>query len=226
MLGKALSPQWGVQWGAHPDAWVPPGPHGQQHWPEGHPACGGRAQSPIDIRTQWAQPDPSLPPIRPVGQPGTPAFTLSNNGHTGEWVLGGSGVVVGVVPRVTAPAKTPPMSPTPAVLALPPSLRLQGLPRSFAAAQLHFHWGRPGHAGGAEHLLDGHRAPAEVQGGHEGSGRGSQRSGGVLKGALAWKRGQVWEMAWEWGGKWVWGWGGKWGQEGGWEQELSAGNGK
>ncbi|XP_069650375.1 carbonic anhydrase 14 isoform X3 [Haliaeetus albicilla] len=110
--------------------WAYEGPHGQQHWPEEHPACGGRAQSPIDIRTQWAQPDPSLPPIRPVGQPGTPAFTLSNNGHT-------------------------------AVLALPPSLRLQGLPRSFAAAQLHFHWGRPGHAGGAEHLLDGHRAPAE-----------------------------------------------------------------
>uniref|UniRef100_A0A663DWI9 carbonic anhydrase n=1 Tax=Aquila chrysaetos chrysaetos TaxID=223781 RepID=A0A663DWI9_AQUCH len=116
------SPQMGRRW---------MGPHGQQHWPEGHPACGGRAQSPIDIRTRWAQPDPSLPPICPVGQPGTPAFTLSNNGHT-------------------------------AVLALPPSLRLQGLPRSFAAAQLHFHWGRPGHAGGAEHLLDGHRAPAEM----------------------------------------------------------------
>ncbi|KAK4807670.1 hypothetical protein QYF61_019368 [Mycteria americana] len=111
----------------------PPGPHGQQHWPEGHPACGGRAQSPIDIRTQRVQPDPSLPPIRPVGyrRPGTPAFTLANNGHT-------------------------------AVLALPPSLRLQGLPRSFAAAQLHFHWGRPGRTGGAEHLLDGRRAPAEM----------------------------------------------------------------
>ncbi|XP_075032042.1 carbonic anhydrase 14 [Calonectris borealis] len=113
--------------------WAYEGPHGQQHWPEGHPACGGRAQSPIDIRTRWAQPDPSLPPVRPVGyhRPGTPAFTLANNGHT-------------------------------AVLALPPSLRLLGLPRSFAAAQLHFHWGRPGRAGGAEHLLDGRRAPAEM----------------------------------------------------------------
>ncbi|KAM9264364.1 carbonic anhydrase 14 [Morus bassanus] len=109
------------------------GPHGQQHWPEGHPACGGRAQSPIDILTRRAQPDPSLPPVRPVGyrRPGTPAFALANNGHT-------------------------------AVLALPPSLRLQGLPRSFAAAQLHFHWGRPGRTGGAEHLLDGRRAPAEM----------------------------------------------------------------
>ncbi|KAM6039392.1 LOW QUALITY PROTEIN: carbonic anhydrase 14 [Chlamydotis macqueenii] len=113
--------------------WAYEGPHGQQHWPEGHPECGGRAQSPIDIRTQRAQPDPSLPPLRPVGygRPAAAAFALANNGHT-------------------------------AVLVLPPSLRLQGLPRSFAAAQLHFHWGRPGRAGGAEHLLDGRRAPAEM----------------------------------------------------------------
>ncbi|XP_054038751.1 carbonic anhydrase 14 [Rissa tridactyla] len=113
--------------------WAYEGPHGQQHWPEGHPACGGRAQSPIDIRRQRVQLDPSLPPVRPVGyqRPGTPAFTLANNGHT-------------------------------AVLVLPPSLRLQGLPGGFAAAQLHFHWGRPGRTGGAEHLLDGHRAPAEM----------------------------------------------------------------
>ncbi|NXW94723.1 CAH14 anhydrase, partial [Alopecoenas beccarii] len=112
--------------------WVPPGPHGQQHWAsQGHPACGGQSQSPIDIRTRGARPDPSLPPIRAVGQPETPTLTLRNNGHT-------------------------------AMLALPPSLRIQGLPHSFAAAQLHFHWGGTGSTGGAEHLLDGHRAPAEM----------------------------------------------------------------
>ncbi|NXM37788.1 CAH14 anhydrase, partial [Gymnorhina tibicen] len=95
--------------------------------------CGGRAQSPIDIATARARPDPSLPPLQPEGyeRPESPRLTLANNGHT-------------------------------AVLALPPSLRLQGLPRAFAAVQLHFHWGRPGHAAGAEHLLDGHRAPAEM----------------------------------------------------------------
>ncbi|XP_027583819.1 carbonic anhydrase 14 [Pipra filicauda] len=113
--------------------WEYEGPHGQQHWPEGHPACGGRAQSPIDIATGRARLDPALPPLQPQGydHPETPRFTLANNGHT-------------------------------AVLALPPSLQLQGLPGAFAAAQLHFHWGRPGHAAGAEHLLDGHRAPAEM----------------------------------------------------------------
>ncbi|KAM6309376.1 carbonic anhydrase 14 [Podargus strigoides] len=116
--------------------WAYEGPHGQQHWPEGHPECGGRAQSPIDVRTQRVQPDPSLPPIRPVGHhgPGTPDL------H----------------PRQQRPHRCV------AVLALPPSLRLEGLPRSFAAVQLHFHWGHPGHAGGAEHLLDGRRAPAEM----------------------------------------------------------------
>ncbi|NWI68836.1 CAH14 anhydrase, partial [Todus mexicanus] len=110
-----------------------PGAHGQQHWPEAHPACGGRAQSPIDIQTQRARPEPALPPLRPVGyrHPEASSFTLANNGHT-------------------------------AVLALPPQLRLQGLPRDFAAAQLHFHWGGRGGGGGAEHLLDGHRAAAEV----------------------------------------------------------------
>ncbi|NWS23413.1 CAH14 anhydrase, partial [Polioptila caerulea] len=110
-------------------------PHGQQHWHEGHPECGGRAQSPIDIGTARAQPDLSLPPLQPEGyeHPQSPQLTLANNGHT-------------------------------AVLALPPSLRLRGLPHTFTALQLHFHWGRPGHAAGAEHLLDGHRAPAEVPG--------------------------------------------------------------
>ncbi|NXO64914.1 CAH14 anhydrase, partial [Phainopepla nitens] len=113
--------------------WSPPGPHGQQHWHEGHPECGGRAQSPIDIATARAQREPALPPLQPEGyeRPESAELTLANNGHT-------------------------------AVLALPPSLRLRGLPHAFTAVQLHFHWGRPGHAAGAEHLLDGHRAPAEM----------------------------------------------------------------
>lgn len=66
--------------------WCPPGPHGQQHWHEGHPECAGRAQSPIDIATSRAQPDPSLPPLLPEGyeRPESPQLTLANNGHTGE----------------------------------------------------------------------------------------------------------------------------------------------
>ncbi|NXL80554.1 CAH14 anhydrase, partial [Leptocoma aspasia] len=140
--------------------WSPPGPHGQQHWHEGHPECGGRAQSPIDIATARAQPDPSLPPLRPEGyeHPESPQLSLANNGHTGERRRGGQPGCPRCVPALLSPCPS-------AVLALPPSLRLRGLPHTFAAVQLHFHWGRPGHAAGAEHLLDGHRAPAEVPGG-------------------------------------------------------------
>uniref|UniRef100_A0A8C9UEQ6 Carbonic anhydrase 14 n=1 Tax=Serinus canaria TaxID=9135 RepID=A0A8C9UEQ6_SERCA len=103
------------------------------HWHERHPECGGRAQSPIDIATARAQHDPSLPPLLPEGY---------EHPESPQLTLANNGHT--------------------AVLALPPSLRLRGLPSAFAAVQLHFHWGRPGHAAGAEHLLDGHRAPAEV----------------------------------------------------------------
>uniref|UniRef100_A0A8C5TII6 Carbonic anhydrase 14 n=1 Tax=Malurus cyaneus samueli TaxID=2593467 RepID=A0A8C5TII6_9PASS len=127
--------------------------HFPQHWHEGHPECGGRAQSPIDIVTARAQPDLSLPPLQPEGyeQPESPRLTLANNGHT-------------------------------AVLALPPSLRLRGLSHPFTAVQLHFHWGRPGRAAGAEHLLDGHRAPAEVPGNASEMGLGAANA----PGGLAW----------------------------------------
>ncbi|NWV08895.1 CAH14 anhydrase, partial [Ptilonorhynchus violaceus] len=68
------------------------GPHGQQHWHEGHPECGGRAQSPIDVATAGAQPDPSLPPLQPEGyeHPESPRLSLANNGHTGERRAGSS----------------------------------------------------------------------------------------------------------------------------------------
>ncbi|XP_030320834.1 carbonic anhydrase 14 [Calypte anna] len=130
LLGGFLAPA--LPAGPH---WEYEGPHGQQQWPEGHPECGGHAQSPIDVETRRAQPDPSLPPIRPLGYQPPPGatFTLANNGHTAVLVLPGSGL-------------------------------LEGLGRSFAAAQLHFHWGRNGTpgGGGAEHLLDGQRNPAEM----------------------------------------------------------------
>uniref|UniRef100_A0A8V5GPA5 Uncharacterized protein n=1 Tax=Melopsittacus undulatus TaxID=13146 RepID=A0A8V5GPA5_MELUD len=106
---------------------------GEHHWPEAHPACGGGAQSPIAIRTSGVQPDPSLPPIRPEGYESPGAELLA---------LSNNGHT--------------------AVLELPRSLRLRGLPRSFTAEQLHFHWGGAGRSGGAEHILDGHRAAAEM----------------------------------------------------------------
>uniref|UniRef100_A0A8D0G6T4 carbonic anhydrase n=1 Tax=Sphenodon punctatus TaxID=8508 RepID=A0A8D0G6T4_SPHPU len=109
------------------------GPHGQESWSDTYADCVGRAQSPIDIQTDAAQYDPSLPPIQPEGyrSPGGNAFTLLNNGHTVE-------------------------------MSLPRALFLRGLPKIYTAVQLHFHWGSRGHIGGAEHLVDGRAFPAEL----------------------------------------------------------------
>uniref|UniRef100_A0A8C7E9X7 Carbonic anhydrase 14 n=1 Tax=Nothoprocta perdicaria TaxID=30464 RepID=A0A8C7E9X7_NOTPE len=52
-----------------------------ERWAEGFPACGGRAQSPIDIETRWAQPEPALPPLQPYGA-AAGTWELTNNGHT------------------------------------------------------------------------------------------------------------------------------------------------
>ncbi|XP_067169249.1 carbonic anhydrase 14 [Apteryx mantelli] len=128
VLLRGLVPALAAAAGWH---WTYDGPHGQERWAEGYPACGGRAQSPIDIETRRAQADPSLPPLLPQGS-AAGAWGLANDGHT-------------------------------VVLALPPALTLRGLPRAFAAVQLHFHWGHgSGGGGGSEHLVDGRRAAAEM----------------------------------------------------------------
>ncbi|XP_030398391.1 carbonic anhydrase 14 isoform X3 [Gopherus evgoodei] len=112
--------------------WTYRGPHGQEHWSNDYPDCGGQAQSPIDIRTKSVQHDPALPPIEPQGyrSPGVGAFTLHNNGHTVE-------------------------------MSLPPSMFLRGLPQTYAAVQLHFHWGNDQDEG-SEHQVNGESCPAEL----------------------------------------------------------------
>ncbi|XP_065430842.1 carbonic anhydrase 14 isoform X3 [Chrysemys picta bellii] len=117
----------------HGSHWTYKGPHGQAHWSDDYPDCGGQAQSPIDIQTKSVQHDPALPPIEPQGyrSPGDGAFTLLNNGHTVE-------------------------------MSLPPSMFLRGLPQTYAAVQLHFHWGSRGQTGGSEHQVNGEAFPAEL----------------------------------------------------------------
>uniref|UniRef100_A0A8C3FR25 Carbonic anhydrase n=1 Tax=Chrysemys picta bellii TaxID=8478 RepID=A0A8C3FR25_CHRPI len=47
-------------------------------------------------------------------------------------------------------------------MSLPPSMFLRGLPQTYAAVQLHFHWGSRGQAGGSEHQVNGEAFPAEL----------------------------------------------------------------
>nr|XP_032646004.1 carbonic anhydrase 14 isoform X2 [Chelonoidis abingdonii] len=117
----------------HGSHWTYRGPHGQVHWSNDYPDCGGEAQSPIDIQTKSVQHDPSLLPIEPQGyrSPGDGAFTLRNNGHTVE-------------------------------MSLPPSMFLRGLPQTYAAVQLHFHWGSMDQEEGSEHQVNGEGFPAEL----------------------------------------------------------------
>uniref|UniRef100_A0A8C8RZK0 Carbonic anhydrase n=1 Tax=Pelusios castaneus TaxID=367368 RepID=A0A8C8RZK0_9SAUR len=109
------------------------GPHGKEHWSVRYPDCGGQAQSPIDIHTKSVQHDPTLPPIEPQGY---------RNPGDGAFTLRNNGHTV--------------------EMSLPRSMFLRGLPQTYVAVQLHFHWGSRGHASGSEHQVNGKAFPAEL----------------------------------------------------------------
>ncbi|KAM9621667.1 carbonic anhydrase 15-like isoform 2-T2 [Trichechus inunguis] len=109
---------------------------GPTHWKELAPACGGSAQSPINIDLHLVQRDPTLGPFIFQGYNSAPPgrWTLENDGHT-----------------VLLHVGTDPQS----------HLEMRGaglLPPAYRALQLHFHWGAPARAG-SEHSLDGERRP-------------------------------------------------------------------
>ncbi|KAJ8005060.1 hypothetical protein DPEC_G00142740, partial [Dallia pectoralis] len=114
--------------------WTYAGPVGQSEWPEHFPACGGMAQSPVDIVTATTQHDPRLVPLAPLGygQHGKVPFSVHNTGHT-------------------------------VLITLPDWMGVGGLPWHFTAVQMHLHWGNgsPG-SGGSEHTLNGQRTAAEL----------------------------------------------------------------
>nr|XP_033780362.1 carbonic anhydrase 14 isoform X2 [Geotrypetes seraphini] len=113
--------------------WTYTGPQGQNHWLDSYPVCGGKAQSPINIETNFVMYDASLQPItsRGYGEPEDATFLLHNDGHTAK-------------------------------VYLPPSMGLGGLPNNYTAAQLHLHWGNGDIQGGAEHQLNGKAFSAEL----------------------------------------------------------------
>lgn len=62
-------------------------PSGPTHWKEMAPACGGPAQSPINIDLHLVQRDPTLGPFILQGYNTAPPgpWTLENDGHTGQY---------------------------------------------------------------------------------------------------------------------------------------------
>ncbi|XP_067425542.1 carbonic anhydrase 14 [Emydura macquarii macquarii] len=117
----------------HGSHWTYAGPHGKEHWSDSYPDCSRQAQSPIDIQTKSVQHDPALPPVEPQGY---------QSPGDGAFTLLNNGHTV--------------------QMSLPQTMFLRGLPQTYVAVQLHFHWGSRGHAGGSEHLVNGESFPAEL----------------------------------------------------------------
>uniref|UniRef100_G3ULW7 Alpha-carbonic anhydrase domain-containing protein n=1 Tax=Loxodonta africana TaxID=9785 RepID=G3ULW7_LOXAF len=105
------------------------------HWKEMAPACGGPAQSPINIDLR----DPTLGPLIFQGYNSVPPglWTLESDGHT-------------VLLHVNT--------------GLQSRLEMHGAgvpPPAYCAVQLHFHWGAPARAG-SQHSLDGQRRSVDL----------------------------------------------------------------
>ncbi|XP_032902059.1 carbonic anhydrase 4-like [Amblyraja radiata] len=104
-------------------------------WSGKHPQCAGRSQSPIDIITKKATPDPKLTDITFKGylDPDTSLnWALFNDGHSVQLILNGSITISGGM-----------------------------LPGTYKADHLHFHWGTAT-SPGSEHTIDGTQYPMEM----------------------------------------------------------------
>ncbi|XP_078456154.1 carbonic anhydrase 14-like [Lampetra fluviatilis] len=115
--------------------WSYTGPHGQEHWKETYPICGGDNQSPVDVRTDATRLVPDLPPVSVLGYdaPSQTTYNMTNNGHT-------------------------------LFVKLPPGMEMSGggLPWRYEAVQFHLHWGSVGRQRGSEHYVDGVQYAAEI----------------------------------------------------------------
>ncbi|XP_060750522.1 carbonic anhydrase 6 [Tachysurus vachellii] len=107
----------------------------QIHWPDEYPACGGRKQSPIDIKRRNVRFNPHMLQLEMTGygEMKNGNFLMINNGHSVQ-------------------------------INLPPTMVItKGLPNQYTAVQMHLHWGgRDLEASGSEHTMDGIRYMAEL----------------------------------------------------------------
>ncbi|XP_038602644.1 carbonic anhydrase 6 [Tachyglossus aculeatus] len=107
----------------------------EAHWEFIYPNCGGQNQSPIDIRRNKVRYNHQLKNLKLSGYQGPLKgnFLMTNNGHT-------------------------------VYINLPPTMQItNGLPGTYTAVQLHFHWGGQSlETSGSEHTVDGMRHVAEL----------------------------------------------------------------
>lgn len=107
---------------------------GPMEWNEVASACAGSKQSPVNIVTAKAKYNSSLKPFDFVYYNQSNTVTIKNNGHSAQITLNSSIKVSG-----------------------------GGLPTTYKAVQMHFHWGTSDVKEiGSEHTIDGERYPMEL----------------------------------------------------------------
>lgn len=125
-IGYVLTADWGYV-----------GEYGPRHWQDHYEACGGTAQSPIDIPyPSDLMYDSSLTPFNMTGYGDLSDMTIKNNGHTVQVSIVGDSLGKAYVTG-------------------------GGLPGKYIAAQLHFHWGRDD-TEGSEHTFRTRKFPLEL----------------------------------------------------------------
>ncbi|XP_028613632.1 carbonic anhydrase 6 [Grammomys surdaster] len=106
----------------------------ENQWPEKYPDCGGKRQSPINVKRRKVRFNRSLKPLLMVNYDvEQPELSMTNNGHTVQ-------------------------------ITLPHSMHFRDSDGTvYVAEQMHFHWGgRDSELSGSEHTFDGMRSMMEV----------------------------------------------------------------
>ncbi|XP_059163193.1 uncharacterized protein LOC131946442 [Physella acuta] len=107
---------------------------GVRQWKDHYPKCAGEQQSPINIHEGDVVIDKTIPPLLYANYDTVISMVLSNDGHSAYASISGEDA---------------------------PTISGGGLPGTFKAVQLHFHWSEYSNAG-SEHLISGHSYPLEV----------------------------------------------------------------